>query len=135
MLPYDSAGLNPPGPRVVLRVTDLRRGTTFPAFSALVDSGADWSGIEAGVLETFGDEAYDYDLVRAQGMDGKLTSCRVLRVLKAHVEVLDADGTVVCSKEVSNLGLLILPEGHVGRDILNAHRCILDGPNLTLSLS
>lgn len=132
MFPYDETK-RPPHPSVRLRITDSRRNIQLPAFSALVDSGADCSCLPSGILSQV--PRLDYERGRIRYADGQEDSKDFVRMLRATIEWLAPDDSVLSTKQYNNLRFVVLDEALLGRDILNYHRCELDGPALLCVLT
>jgi len=110
-----------------IRITDVH-AKTLPVFDFIVDSGADCSCVpQTAVDHTLG---LDYDIATVKDYDGRVRRLRLVRILEATVDFLDQQDRVVLSRQYTNLKLLIVQDGILGRDVLNEHICELDGPGL-----
>lgn len=127
-----SQNYQPPGPEVVLRITDNRRSLQFPPFLVLVDTGADSTVIPASVVESLSGR-FDYQYGTVFGYDGQPRQGLFVRILDATVEFLDQQGSVLRRDKIFNLSLPVLPQsqhGFLGRDIMNSQVWEFDGPGL-----
>jgi Retroviral aspartyl protease len=127
IITYDT--LNEPyAPSVRLRITDTFSNLQFETFTALVDSGADYTCIPRAVVDRV--SGYSYDWRSSEEFTGNVVQVKRVRILEAWVEFLDTQGETVFSAKYANLRLPIVQSGLLGRDILNHHRCVLNGPGL-----
>ena len=132
MFPYD-INKHPPHPSVRLRITDLRHHLQLPVFEALIDSGSDCSAIPRRILSQVG--PLDYEQARVRYANGRVETGDFVRLLSASIELLAPDGTVQSTRGYNDLRFVVLDEALLGRDILNYHRCELDGPALLCALT
>ena len=126
MFSYDTSR-TPPAPFGKIRVTDELHRLEIGPFVAHVDTGSDFTCLPRSAVEQL-QERLDYELVRAVGFDGRESEIHAVKILKATVEFLDSNGDVVLKTQYENLRLPVLPEGLLGRDILNHHFGEFDGP-------
>jgi hypothetical protein len=124
---YDT-GNKPYAPSVRMRITDSFNNLTFEAFTALVDSGADYTCIPEDVVNRA--PGYSYDWRPSEEFTGRVVQVKRVRILEALVEFLDSEGKAVFTGTYANLRLPIVQAGLLGRDILNSHFCVLNGPAL-----
>jgi predicted aspartyl protease len=136
MLPYKQPPGQPhirPYPFVWLRITDNTKNLQFASFGAIIDTGADYTCIPHSVVTNT--PGYDYEEEWGMDFDGNPVVVRLVRILKATVELLDAHGNVLITKVFQNLRLpIVSADGLLGRDILNDNICVLDGPGQICSL-
>src|SRR4051812_29274260 len=117
---YEGAGFTPPAPVAHLVVKNLETGAACRDVPFLIDSGADVTLVPRAVAERL-DAAVDpqrqYELV---GFDGTASYAPVV-----ELELL------FCRRSFRGQFLLIDQEcGVLGRNVLNAVRLVLDGPQL-----
>jgi len=118
-----SAG-EPPYPVVILEVANPTTDVKIE-LPALVDTGADVSVLPTAKCTFL--NLVRSDLITVVGYDGT-ESQRALHIASVGIRGGEA------SKETVEVLLLDLPNAIVGRDILNRHRIVLDGPKLVLEL-
>jgi len=124
-----SASYKPAHPHVRLRITDNRRGFTFPQFDALIDTGADGTCIPSEVVGRVSTQNYDYERGRVTDYTGRTRTETFVRILDATVEFIDDNNTVLHTGRYINLRLLVISSGLLGRDILNENLWEFDGPS------
>src|ERR1700752_1315556 len=108
---------NPAHPRVWLRVTDNRRGFSFPQFDAVIDTGADGSCIPSAVVRQVPTQNYDYERAKVKDYTGTTRTETFVRILDATVEFMDSQSAILYTGNYANLRLLVIPNGLLGRDI------------------
>jgi hypothetical protein len=135
MFPYDQR-LEPPCPRVRIRITDRNRSISF-LFAALVDTGADQTCVPESVGG--GNPNISYDICTVWGEPREL-----IRIPSAYVELMDEEDNVLFASEYKDLKLPVMGEelaesvqrrkeviGYIGRDLLNSHVCQFTGRSLS----
>ncbi len=127
MFSYDTSW-QPPAPCVRLCIFDNRLGVRLGPFPALVDTGADCSCLPKSIRSSA--PRLDYEFAQVLDFNGQTSTMEFVRILDATVELLDGRSTVRLRKSYSNLRLLVVSDGILGRDILNQHAVSLIGPGL-----
>jgi hypothetical protein len=123
---YDKSA-SPPKPYLRVRITDNLSKLTFQSFVAVVDTGADNTCIPQSV--TTQTPGYSRSYVMAEEFTGNVVMVEVVRILDATVEFLDQQDNLLFRNRYANLEMPVVDaEGLLGRDILNWHHCVLDGP-------
>jgi hypothetical protein len=116
--------LSPPAPVVNVTVVCPATGNRLEAQPAQVDTGADCTVLPGPTVTALG-LAEDGHL-QVQGFTGKVVE---LPVYLVDVHVHDLPAVTVRAVLGENDRLIIL-----GRDVLNSHRLLLDGPGLALEI-
>ena len=117
-----------PYPYLWIRIVDDSNDLEFGPFGAIVDSGADYTCIPSHVLT--GISGYHQDVEWGRDFRGQPVRVDLVYILKATIELLEEDGTLLLRKKVERLRLPIIEnDGLLGRDILNHTVCMLDGPS------
>ena len=116
--------LNPPAPFVYVRLRNPLSGQELRDVPAQVDSAADRTLLPAAIVQTLG-----LPQIRTMNIGVAGGEVQVLPVHPVTVAVHDFPGETI--EVVSSAGedWILL-----GRDILNAHRSLLDGPQLALEI-
>jgi hypothetical protein len=116
--------LSPPAPFVNVTLRCPTKGSRSPDLPAQLDTAADRSVLPGRVVETLG--LVEDGRLLFQGFVGDLVE---LPVFLVEVQVHDLPPILVRA-------VLGPTEPHIllGRDVLNAHRFLLDGPQLTLGI-
>jgi hypothetical protein len=127
MIFYDASS-SPALPMGRIRITDVRRSKTLPVFDFIVDSGADRSCVPRAVLDHARD--FDFGVATVQDYNGSIRQQPQITIAEATVDFLDQTGRVILTRQYTNLKLLVVQDGILGRDVLNQHVCELDGPAL-----
>jgi predicted aspartyl protease len=116
--------INPPAPYVNVCLGCPVRGVRLENLAALIDTGADRTVLPSRLVEEL-DLPYDGSL-SLQGFAGEVVQ---LPVYLAEVGVHDMEPVVVRAVASKAEKWVLL-----GRDVLNCHRILLDGPNLAFEI-
>ncbi len=114
----------PPAPFVHVTIRPPDRRTALADLPALLDTAADISVIPAAIAEQLG--LVPLGEVRISGFDGRLTSVLTFLVELTLRQFEPKAVRVVAGKDE--------PYVLLGRDILNAYRVVLDGPQGRLEI-
>jgi hypothetical protein len=114
----------PPAPFVLLRLANPHDGTAIADVPAQLDTAADRTVIPVPLLESMGLEPVDDMLIG--GLGGTEEKLPIFVVSLAIFSLHARDINVIGHPEEP----LIL----LGRDVLNSHRLLLDGPNLVFEI-
>jgi hypothetical protein len=132
---YDTNYSGPAFPVVEIRITFRHKGQRIGLlpFTAYVDTGADLTCIPPSVVPT---ESRSYKTgVKVRYADGRERVKPGLLLPDAIVELKDNTGKWVSSGRSHMLLKLIIQDALLGRDVLNQHVSMLDGPQLVLDIS
>jgi predicted aspartyl protease len=116
--------LTPPAPFVHVTVRPPERGIAVSDLPALVDTAADITVIPARVAEEL--QLIPLDEVPIGGFDGRVSWVSTFLVQLELRQSTPKVIRVVASRDE--------PYVLLGRDVLNDHRVILDGPGLRLEI-
>ncbi len=119
-----TAEVQPPAPFVSVTVRCPTTGRHIDPSPAQVDSGADCT-----VLPRFVVSALDLVQVgeyECQGFDGEIKRFPIFLVAVSVHDLLPVEVRAILGERESYILL--------GRDVLNAHRIVLDGPRLSLEI-
>ena len=116
--------LTPPAPFVHVTVRPPERGIAVSDSPALLDTAADITVIPARVAEEL--QLIPLDEVPIGGFDGRVSWVSTFLVQLALRQSTPKVIRVVASRDE--------PYVLLGRDVLNDHRVILDGPGLRLEI-
>lgn len=122
-VPYN-AQVQPPAPFLLLELANPLNNTLLADVPAQLDSAADRTVIPLALLTALGLEPIDS--VTIGGLGGKVMNLQVFLVSLA-IKSLPARPYLIVAHPDEPWVLL-------GRDVLNSHRLLLDGPNLVLEI-
>lgn len=124
MIRYRYAELIPPAPMVHVTLRCPNRGVTTRSVVALIDTGADQTVLPRAMIDAM--ELVVTGVERVQGFAGQIIELGVYVVeLSIHDSAPLRIEALVGEQEKYVL---------LGRDVLNAHRILLDGPQLALEV-
>lgn len=126
-MPHYSRDYSPPGPVVSVRILSASRPEGMLEFSALIDTGSDWTTVP---LQSLRGSSFEnrYSWVRVKAYDGTARRAKYYWIPNPRVEYVSERGDSLCLCEPGNLRVLAGPEGLLGRDVLNSHLAELRGP-------
>jgi predicted aspartyl protease len=124
MIRYRYTGLTPPDPMIHVAIRCPSRGTEATGVVALIDTGADRTVLPRTVIDALALAVTGVE--RFQGFAGQIVELSVY-VVDLSIHDLPAVRIEPVLGEAEKYVLL-------GRDVLNAHRILLDGPQLALEI-
>lgn len=124
MIRYRYSDMVPPAPMVHVTLTCPKRGTSAAGVIAQIDTGADRTVLPGAVVEAMGLEVTGVE--RFQGFAGQIVELPVY-VVDLGIHDLPPVRVEPVLGAVEKFILL-------GRDVLNAHRILLDGPKQALEI-
>jgi hypothetical protein len=119
-----ATGLTPPAPVVNVTIVCPATGRRLGTQPAQIDTGADRSVIPAEIVANLG--LVEDGRLQFQGFTGKVVE---LPVFLVNIHVHDLPAVTVRAVIGENEPFILL-----GRDVLNSHRLVLDGPALALEI-
>ena len=119
-----TTALNPPAPVVNVTIVCPATGRRLETQPAQIDTGADCTVLPGPLVTALG--LVEDGRLQLQGFMGKVVE---LPVFLVDVHVHDLPAVTVRAVLGENDRLIIL-----GRDVLNSHRLVLDGPGLALEV-
>lgn len=119
-----SAALQPPAPFVHLTLWNVPRTAELSEQPAQVDTGADRTVLPTSMVDALG--LLPVDEILVAGLAGSRHS---LRTYAVRIGIRDLPPVLVEAFVSPEEPWILL-----GRDVLNAHRLLLDGPNLALEI-
>lgn len=132
---YDNNYKNgPPFPAVHIRISfyHLGKRIQFGPFLAYIDTGADLTCIPDHVLPD--ESKYYQTVIPVRYADGRSAKKKGILIPNAAVDLLDRSGNWIQGQPHRTLKLVI-QDALLGRDILNRHKSVLDGPQMVLSMT
>jgi Retroviral aspartyl protease len=132
---YDTKYNGAPFPAVWIRILFQHHGNpvAIGPFKAYVDTGADVTCIPESVLPT---ESKHYQTtIPVRYADGSRRTRRGIIIPEAAVDLQDKAGNWVKGTTHNPLKLILISDAYVGRDVLNRHVTLLDGPRLDLNIT
>jgi predicted aspartyl protease len=117
--------VSPPAPFVYVAMTDPAERSRVEDVAAQVDCAADITVIPSRVVEQL--QLARLDMTMAMGFDGRLTEVPSYLVRIAIRGFPESTVKVLASRDE--------PFVLLGRDVLNRHRIVLDGPGLVLEVT
>jgi hypothetical protein len=112
-------------PRLVIQVRSPQQELLSTDVPAILDTGADRTCIPASVFARLGELNFEYGEVGVQGAIGGVEKRKTFIVHLKFAECDFLDLEVVSLNEEIAL---------IGRDLLNQHKILLDGPNLEFEI-
>jgi hypothetical protein len=112
-------------PRLVIRVRAPRQELLSTDVPAVLDTGSDRTCIPASVFTKLGELNFEYGEVGVQGALGAVEKRKTFIV---HLKFAECD--------FHDLEVIALDEEFalIGRDLLNRHKIVLDGPKLEFEI-
>jgi len=132
---YDTKYNGAPFPAVWIRISFQHQGNAvrIGPFRAYVDTGADVTCIPVSVLPT---ESKHYQTtIPVRYADGSRRTRPGIIIPHAVVDFRDRAGNWVTGPTYNPLKLILISDAFVGRDVLNQHVTLLDGPKLNFSIT
>lgn len=132
---YDKTYNGAPFPAVWIRISFQHQGNAigFGPFRAYVDTGADVTCIPESVLPT---ESNQYrTTIPVRYADGSRRNRRGIIIPHAAVDLRNNAGNWVKGPTHRILRLILIRDALLGRDVLNSHVTVLDGPKLDLNIT
>jgi predicted aspartyl protease len=119
-----ATALTPPAPVVNVTVVCPATGKRLETQPAQIDTGADCTVLPNALVTALG--LVEDGRFQLQGFTGKVVE---LPVFLVDIHVHDRPAVAVRAVLGENESLILL-----GRDVLNSHRLVLDGPGLALEI-
>jgi hypothetical protein len=116
--------VEPPAPFVHVSLKCLETGKSIDNLPALIDIGADRTVIPGGLVDLLG--LVPLEELRVAGLGGQVFSVPTYKV-ELTIRTLLPQKVLLIAHDAEPFILL-------GRDVLNRHRLLLDGPGLTLEI-
>jgi hypothetical protein len=116
--------VEPPAPFVHVSLKCLETGKSIDNLPALIDIGADRTVIPGDLVDLLGLVPLEELLVA--GLGGQVFSVPTYKV-ELTIRMLSPQKVLLIAHDAEPFILL-------GRDVLNRHRLVLDGPGLTLEI-
>ena len=117
--------LNPPAPMVLVKLSSTVSDASLSNVPAQIDTAADWTLIPTSMLEEL-----ELDAINSVEIGGVGGSIELMPTYAIRLAILG-----LTEQLIQVVGHAEEPWIILGRDVLNHHRMVLDGPNQTLEMS